>query len=197
RRNQKVIEETPAPGLVEATRERLFDAATRMGRAVKYRSAGTVEFVLDAATQDFYFLEVNTRLQVEHGVTETVTGIDLVECMVREAGGDTTLPKGTPRGAAIEVRLYAEDPARNYQPSTGTLTEVVFDPESRVDDWIEAGAEITPHYDPLLAKIITRGSTRAEAILALERSLSRTRVAGLETNLDYLKQVIATPEFRS
>ncbi len=197
RRNQKVIEETPAPGLSEATRARLFDAATRMGRAVKYRSAGTVEFVLDAATQDFYFLEVNTRLQVEHGVTETVTGVDLVEWMVREAGGDLRLHAPSPRGAAIEVRLYAEDPAKNYQPSTGTLTEVVFDEASRVDDWIEAGTEISPYYDPLLAKIITRGASREEAIVAMEGSLAKTRVAGVETNLEYLRQVLATPAFRS
>jgi urea carboxylase len=200
RRNQKVIEETPAPGLSDATRAQLFDAAARMGRAVKYRSAGTVEFVLDAATQDFYFLEVNTRLQVEHGVTETVTGVDLVEWMIREAGGALELPADTtrtPKGAAIEVRLYAEDPAKNYQPSTGTLMDVAFDETSRVDSWIEPGTEITPHYDPLLAKIITRGTTRDEAIEAMALSLSRTRVAGVETNLDYLKQVVATAEFRA
>jgi urea carboxylase len=171
-----------------------------MGRAVKYRSAGTVEFVLDAATQDFYFLEVNTRLQVEHGVTETVTGVDLVEWMVREAGGDFQAPavtRLTPRGAAIEVRLYAEDPAKNYQPSTGTLMDVAFDETSRVDGWIENGTEITPHYDPLLAKIITKGDTRDEAIAAMARSLAKTRIAGVETNLDYLKQVVATAEFRA
>ncbi|HEX4446070.1 MAG TPA: urea carboxylase, partial [Polyangiaceae bacterium] len=170
------------------------------GRAVKYRSAGTVEFVLDAATQDFYFLEVNTRLQVEHGVTETVTGVDLVEWMVREAGGDFQAPavtRLTPRGAAIEVRLYAEDPAKNYQPSTGTLMDVAFDETSRVDGWIENGTEITPHYDPLLAKIITKGDTRDEAIAAMARSLAKTRIAGVETNLDYLKQVVATAEFRA
>ncbi len=195
RRNQKVIEETPAPGLSQATREQLFDAALRMGRAVNYRSAGTVEFVLDAATQAFYFLEVNTRLQVEHGVTESVTGIDLVEWMVLEAGSALQLAAVTPRGAALEVRLYAEDPAKNYQPSTGTLTDVAFDEASRVDGWVEPGTEISPHYDPLLAKIITRGNTRDEAIDAMARSLARTRIAGVETNLAYLRQVIATPAF--
>ncbi len=204
RRNQKVIEETPAPGLSQATRERLFDAAPRMGRAVKYRSAGTVEFVFDASTQDFYFLEVNTRLQVEHGVTETVTGLDLVEWMILEAGSalhqapawnDAKLREA--RGAAIEVRVDAEDPAKNYQPSTGTLTEVVFDETSRVDGWVEAGTEISPYYDPLLAKIITRGDTREQALDAMDRSLSRTRIAGVETNLAYLRQVVATDAFRS
>ena len=196
RRNQKVIEETPAPGLSPATREQLFDAATRMGRAVKYRSAGTVEFVLDAATQEFYFLEVNTRLQVEHGVTESVTGIDLVEWMVLEAGSALRLAPVTPCGAAVEVRLYAEDPAKNYQPSTGTLTEVVWGEGARIDGWVEPGTEISPHYDPLLAKVITKGATREEAVAAMERSLSRTRIAGVETNLAYLQQVLATPAFR-
>ncbi len=197
RRNQKVIEETPAPGLSQATRELLFDAAGRLGRAVKYRSAGTVEFVLDAASQEFYFLEVNTRLQVEHGVTESVTGVDLVEWMVLEAGGALRLTPVTPRGAALEVRLYAEDPAKNYQPSTGTLTEVVFDEASRVDGWVEPGTEVSPHYDPLLAKIITRGETREEAIEAMARSLSSTRIAGVETNLAYLQQILETPAFRA
>jgi urea carboxylase len=197
RRNQKVIEETPAPGLSQATREQLFDAALRMGRAVKYRSAGTVEFVLDATTQAFYFLEVNTRLQVEHGVTESVTGIDLVEWMVLEAGSALRLAPVTARGAALEVRLYAEDPAKNYQPSTGTLTEVAFDEASRVDGWVEPGTEVSPYYDPLLAKIITTGSTRELAIDAMTRSLALTRIAGVETNLAYLRQVIATPAFRA
>jgi|CZKU01.1.fsa_nt_gi urea carboxylase len=197
RRNQKVIEETPAPGLSQATRERLFDAALRLGKAVNYRSAGTVEFVLDAATQDFYFLEVNTRLQVEHGVTESVTGIDLVEWMILEAGGALTPTPVVPSGAAIEVRLYAEDPAKNYQPSTGTLMEVSFDPEARVDGWVEPGTEVTPFYDPLLAKVITRGATRDEALDAMDRALSRTRIAGVETNLAYLRQILMNPAFRS
>ncbi|MDP9034321.1 MAG: urea carboxylase, partial [Myxococcota bacterium] len=196
RRNQKVIEETPAPGLSDRTRAKLFDATLRMGRAVHYRSAGTVEFVVDAVTQDFYFLEVNTRLQVEHGVTELVTGIDLVEWMLLEAASLPFLRPVTPRGAAIEVRVYAEDPAKQFSPCTGTLTEVFFDSSVRVDDWIEAGAEITPHYDPLLAKVIATGTTRNEAVASLQRSLSVTRIAGVETNLDYLRQVLAAPAFR-
>src|SRR5271165_35188 len=129
RRNQKIIEETPAPGLPDATRSRLFECALRLGRAVNYESAGTVEFVYDTATQEFFFLEVNTRLQVEHGLTEEVTGVDLVEWMLRQAAGEPDVLdrfSGEIRGAAIEVRLYAEDPAQNYQPSSGTLTEVAF-----------------------------------------------------------------------
>jgi urea carboxylase len=197
RRNQKVIEETPAPGLSEETRKKLFDAAVRMGRAVKYRSAGTVEFVLDASTQEFFFLEVNTRLQVEHAVTEAVTGIDLVEWMILAAASCLKLGPVTAQGAAIEVRVYAEDPAKDHQPNAGTVTEVAFDPGVRVDSWVEPGTEITPYYDPLLAKIIAVGRSRNDAIVTLDRSLSVTRIAGVETNLDYLRQVIATPEFRS
>ena len=197
RRNQKVIEETPAPGLLPATRDRLFDAAVRMGRAVKYQSAGTVEFVLDAASQAFFFLEVNTRLQVEHGVTEAVTGVDLVEWMILEASSSLRLEPVQARGAAIEVRVYAEDPAKEYQPSSGTITEIVFGGEARVDGWVEPGTEITPYYDPLIAKVIARGDTRDEAIRALERSLEATRIGGLETNLAYLRQIVSSAAFRS
>ncbi len=157
RRNQKLIEETPAPGLADAVRQGLLDAAVRLGRAVSYRSAGTVEFVLDVQTQEFYFLEVNTRLQVEHGVTEEVTGIDLVEWMIRLAAGERwALAAPTPRGVAIEVRIYAEDPAHQFRPSTGLLTHVRFDPMSRVETWVEDGTQVSPFYDPLLAKLITR-----------------------------------------
>jgi urea carboxylase len=197
RRNQKVIEETPAPGLAETTRARLFEAAMRMGRSVRYRSAGTVEFVLDSLTEDFYFLEVNTRLQVEHGVTESVTGVDLVEWMILEAGGELRLRPVRPRGAAIEVRVYAEDPAKNHQPSTGMITEVLFDEASRVDGWVEPGTNISPYYDPLLAKVITRGATRDQALGAMARSLDQTKIAGVETNLTFLAQIIATPAFRA
>src|SRR5436190_12487924 len=165
RRNQKVIEEAPAPGLRPEVRQQLHEAAVRMGRAAAYASAGTVEFVVDASTQEFFFLEVNTRLQVEHGVTEAVSGgaLDLVEWMVRLAADDLVLPAVAPAqsGAALEVRLYAEDPAKGFQPSTGRLTGVLL-PEAaaRCDSWIEPGLEITPHYDPLLAKIIVAGATR-------------------------------------
>src|SRR5262249_17320718 len=152
---------------------------------------GTVEFVVDAlsgAAGDpwaFYFLEVNTRLQVEHGVTEAVTGIDLVEWMVRQAAGELKLPVAAPaaRGAAIEVRVYAEDPAKQFRPSTGRLTEVALPAGARCDTWIERGLEITPHYDPLLAKIIVSGPDRARALARLRAALVDTELAGIETNL--------------
>ncbi|EWY40730.1 urea carboxylase [Skermanella stibiiresistens SB22] len=198
RRNQKVIEETPAPALTDAQRRGLFDAAERLGRAVGYQSAGTVEFIHDAETGEFYFLEVNTRLQVEHGVTEEVTGIDLVEWMIRQAAGET-LPLAEharrSEGASIQVRIYAEDPGRAYRPSSGVLTEVVFPTETRVETWVERGTEVTPFYDPLLAKIIVRGTDRAEAITKLRAALDQCRLDGIETNLRYLRQLAADPGF--
>jgi len=199
RRNQKVIEETPAPGLSEAQRSELHATAVRLAQAVHYRSAGTVEFVFDADSGAFYFLEVNTRLQVEHGVTEQVTGIDLVAWMVRLAAGElpplTTLAP-TPQGASIQVRLYAEDPARNFQPSAGLLTEVVFPADARVDAWVERGTEVPAWYDPMLAKLIVTAPDRAQALDRLDAALAATRLAGIETNLDYLRQVVREPVFR-
>jgi urea carboxylase len=196
RRNQKIIEETPAPGLTDQVRNRLFDCAVRLAASVNYRSAGTVEFVFDAESLEFYFLEVNTRLQVEHGVTEEVTGVDLVEWMVRLAAGERLdLQARSPRGASIQARLYAEDPARNFRPSTGLLTQARFPEDTRVDTWVGDGTEITPFYDPLLAKIIAHGENRAEALGRLRRALEDTRIAGIETNLDYLRQLVADPLF--
>ncbi len=200
RRNQKVIEETPAPGLAARTRARLLKAAVRLGRAVRYASAGTVEFVYDVHAGEFYFLEVNTRLQVEHGVTEEVTGIDLVEWMVRTAAGeppDLDAYVHAPRGHSIQVRLYAEDPVRNFRPSSGVLSHVTLPQEVRVDAWIEAGTEISAFYDPLLAKIIAHAPTRAEAVSKLEHALAHTDVYGVETNLDYLRSVLAHEVFRA
>src|SRR5271170_3328807 len=151
RRNQKIVEETPAPALSEETRSRLHAAAIRLGSAVNYQSAGTVEFVYDVSEEEFYFLEVNTRLQVEHGVTEEVTGIDLVEWMIRQAAADGfVMCAPAPRGASIEVRLYAEDPARSFRPSSGLITHARFAQDARVETWVEAGTEISPLYDPLL-----------------------------------------------
>ena len=200
RRNQKVIEETPAPGLSEAQRSALHATAVRLAAAVQYRSAGTVEFVYDAVTGQFYFLEVNTRLQVEHGVTEQVCGVDLVAWMVQLAGGDLP-PLNTlapaPKGASIQVRLYAEDPAKNFQPSAGLLTEVVFPSNARVDGWVERGTEVPAWYDPMLAKIIVTAADRETALGALDEALAATRIAGIETNLDYLKQVVRDPVFRT
>jgi urea carboxylase len=199
RRNQKVIEETPAPGLTNAQRSELHATAVRLAQAVNYRSAGTVEFVYDAATGQFYFLEVNTRLQVEHGVTEQVTGVDLVAWMVQLAAGD--LPPlaslaPTPQGAAIQVRLYAEDPAKNFQPSAGLLTEVVFPTDARVDGWVERGTEVPAWYDPMLAKLIVTAPDREQALQKLDAALAATHLAGIETNLGYLRQVVRDPVFR-
>jgi urea carboxylase len=197
RRNQKVIEETPAPRLTAATRAALHAAAERLGSSVNYASAGTVEFVVDASTQDFYFLEVNTRLQVEHCVTEEVTGIDLVEWMIRQAADELTLPAAAPEpnGAAIEVRVYAEDPGKNFQPSTGLLTRVRLPADARCDAWIADGTEITPYYDPLLAKIIVRGKDRAHALRSLRKALAETQLDGIETNLSYLQVILADDTF--
>ncbi|HEX3731191.1 MAG TPA: biotin carboxylase N-terminal domain-containing protein, partial [Opitutaceae bacterium] len=199
RRNQKVIEETPAPGLRPAARARLLECAARLGRAAGYQNAGTVEFVLDADSGEFYFLEVNTRLQVEHGVTEEVTGIDLVEWMVRQAAGELgSLADFRPaaRGAAIQVRLYSEDPGKNFQPASGVLTDVHFPAAARIETWVERGTEVSPFYDPLLAKIIVRGEDRDAARAGLAAALAETRMHGLETNLDYLRQIVDSAPFR-
>ncbi|MGO4713807.1 urea carboxylase [Bradyrhizobium sp. 2TAF24] len=200
RRNQKVVEETPAPGLSDAVRRRLHAAAVALGQRVAYESAGTVEFIYDVARADFYFLEVNTRLQVEHPITEAVFGVDLVEWMVRQAAGEDVLaglPPLAPYGAAIEVRLYAENPAAGFRPSAGRLTEVRFPGHVRVDGWIETGVEVTPFYDPMLAKLIVAGDTRADAIARLQQALQATTVAGIETNLEYLRTVVAAEPFQS
>ena len=188
RRNQKIIEETPAPGLSDEVRARLHEAAVRLARLVQYRSAGTVEFVYDVAACQFYFLEVNTRLQVEHGVTEEVFGIDLVEWMVRLAAGEALPPLTAPaRGASIQARVYAENPARQFRPSSGLVTRARFPADARIETWIADGTEVTPFYDPLLAKIITRGVDRADALGKLAAALRDTCIAGVETNLEYLR----------
>jgi urea carboxylase len=195
RRNQKVIEETPAPLLSDALRARLHKAATDLGAAVSYASAGTVEFIYDPQREEFYFLEVNTRLQVEHPVTEAVFGIDLVEWMIRQAAGEDVIGAASPlepKGAAIEARLYAEKPNSNFQPSAGLLTEVRFPANARIDGWISTGTEVTPFYDPMLAKIIVTGPDRASAIAALRTALSESSVSGIETNRGYLEAIAAS-----
>jgi urea carboxylase len=193
RRNQKVIEETPAPGISPQIRGQLFAAATKLGKIVNYASAGTVEFIYDNAEQKFYFLEVNTRLQVEHGVTEEVSGVDLVEWMVRLAAGELPALESlvpTSQGHSIQARIYAEDPNKNFQPSSGLLTEVVFPANTRVDTWIERGAEVSPYYDPLIAKIVVKGRDREDALKRMREALEETRICGIETNQNYLKRVI-------
>jgi urea carboxylase len=198
RRNQKVVEETPAPNLPQATREKLHAAAVQLGASVSYRSAGTVEFIYDAARDDFYFLEVNTRLQVEHPVTEMVTGLDLIECMLRVAAGDALdwpALNRAPQGAAMEVRLYAEDPLKNFQPSPGVLTDVHFPDGVRVDGWVSTGSEVSAFYDPMIAKLIVHGASREEALQKLRAALAETRLHGIASNLDYLRQVVADERF--
>jgi urea carboxylase len=200
RRNQKVVEETPAPHLPSATRARLLDAAIALGRAANYRSAGTVEFLYDGAKDEISFLEVNTRLQVEHGVTEEVTGVDLVEWMIRGADGDFAFLRSSrpeAKGVSIQARLYAEDPGQNYRPSSGRLTEVHFPDDARIDTWVDDGAEVSAYYDPLLAKVIVSAPDRPTAVKRLQRALAETRLCGLETNLGWLGEVAASEAFVS
>ncbi|GGY49056.1 urea carboxylase [Bacterioplanes sanyensis] len=209
RRNQKVVEETPAPNLPEATRQALHQAAIDLGRSVNYRNAGTVEFIYDQQRDEFYFLEVNSRLQVEHPVTEMVTGIDLVQWMIELASGTTpeqmagfsSATASAPRiqGAAIEVRIYAEDPLKNFQPAPGVLTHVQFpqDTHVRVDTWVSSGTEVSALYDPMLAKLIVHGEDRIDAMAKLQTALDHTSLAGIATNLDYLRQIIAWPQFQA
>ncbi len=200
RRHQKIIEESPSPRVDAALREAMGDAALRLARKLGYRSAGTVEFLLDDETGEFFFLEVNTRLQVEHPVTEAVTGIDLVREQLRIAQGE---PLGYRqdeirfRGAAIEARLYAEDPAADFLPATGTLVafEPAASPEVRWDSGVVAGSVIGTHFDPMLAKVIAYAPTRAEAAGRLALALERCHVGGVVTNRDFLVATLRTPVF--
>jgi urea carboxylase len=197
RRNQKVIEETPAPNLSDELRAELFLASEKLAKAVNYKSAGTVEYIYDTSSDKFYFLEVNTRLQVEHGITEEVCGVDLVEWMIKIAAGDNSdllNYKHNPKGHAIEVRVYAEDGGKNFQPSTGLITKVEFPNDIRVDTWIEDGCVVSPFYDPLLAKLIVVSNTREENISKLQNVLEKSRIYGIESNLSYL-ETISKQEF--
>ncbi|ONI88590.1 urea carboxylase [Actinosynnema sp. ALI-1.44] len=198
RRNQKVVEECPAPDLPDDVSRRLVAAAVALGESVSYRSAGTVEFVYDPDRREEAFLEVNTRLQVEHPVTEAVYGIDLVAWMLRLADGDTAMFSGTltPRGHAVEARVYAEDPNEGHRPSAGLLTGVHFPAGTRVDTWVEAGSTVTTHYDPLLAKVIVTGTDRADALDRLGVALAETRIDGIRTNLGQLRAAAEHPDVR-
>ncbi|MCT2399540.1 urea carboxylase [Novosphingobium mangrovi (ex Huang et al. 2023)] len=198
RRNQKVVEEAPAPLLPEAVRSELMAAAVRLGEAAQYRSAGTVEFLYDADRQHFFFLEMNTRLQVEHGVTEEVMGLDLVEWMVRGGAGDFSFldeAPSMPQGHSIQMRLYAEDPSLDYRPTSGTLTAVEFPSDIRVETWCEAGSSVSAWYDPMLAKLIVHAPNRAEAVKAAQAAMAQSRVDGIETNLRWLREVVQSPAF--
>ncbi|MFD1715019.1 urea carboxylase [Amnibacterium flavum] len=194
RRNQKVIEESPAPALPPSVRETMHAAALRMCEQVGYRSAGTVEFVYDAAREEVAFLEVNTRLQVEHPVTEEVHGVDLVEWMVRLGLGKTELPTvPAPRGHAVEARIYAEKPDLGGLPSTGRISGVVTPEGVRFDTGISVGSDVSAHYDPLLGKLIVHAETRDAAFAALRAAIDGSRIDGVATNLGLLAAAADTP----
>ena len=200
RRHQKILEESPSPRVDAALREAMGEAALRLARALGYRSAGTVEFLLDDESGEFFFLEVNTRLQVEHPVTEAVTGIDLVREQLRIAAGE---PLGYEQsdiafsGFSIEARLYAEDPANDFLPATGTLVayEPAASPKVRWDSGVAQGSLIGTDFDPMLAKVIAHGPTRSEAAGRLALALERTHLGGVVTNRDFLVATLRTPEF--
>ena len=196
RRQQKVIEEAPAPGMDKATRQAMGDAAVRAARAVDYVGAGTVEFVVEDG--EFYFLEMNTRLQVEHPVTEAVTGLDLVEWQLRIAAGES-LPFDQDdvalHGHAVEARIYAENPRRNFLPSTGTLHRVSFPATVRVDSGVRTGSDVSAHYDPMMAKVVAHGCDRRQAMAALRIALAEMEIAGVEHNVAWLANVLDHPDF--
>ncbi|QEU62763.1 Dur1,2 [Kluyveromyces lactis] len=199
RRNQKVIEETPAPNLPEATRAKMRAASERLGSLLKYKCAGTVEFIYDEQRDEFYFLEVNARLQVEHPITEMVTGLDLVEWMLRIAANDSPDFDNTKievSGASIEARLYAENPVKDFRPSPGQLTSVSFPSWARVDTWVKKGTNVSAEYDPTLAKIIVHGKDRNDAIMKLNQALNETAVYGCITNIDYLRSIASSKMFK-
>ena len=199
RRHQKVVEESPAPNLDAEVADAMHDAARKAGEAIGYRGAGTVEFLYDPATERFWFLEMNTRLQVEHPVTELVHGVDLVgmQLFVAETPGLLGWSVAEPAGHAIEVRLYAEDPAEGYQPQSGTLTtfEIPVEDGIRVDAGFETGSEVSTHYDAMLAKVIAHAPTREAAARKLASVLGRARIHGLVTNRDLLVRVLRDPAF--
>jgi acetyl/propionyl-CoA carboxylase alpha subunit len=197
RRHQKMLEESPSPALDDELRARISEAAAAFGRAVAYRSAGTAEFMFDDATGEFSFLELNGRIQVEHPVTELVTGVDLVREQLRIASGEQ-LGGGLadPNGHAVEVRLYAEHP-RTFLPQAGRVERVRLPEAIRVDRGVEEGDDVPVAYDPMIAKLIAHGATRAEALDRLSDALAETEVSGLVTNLPFLRWLVAHPEVRA
>lgn len=201
RRNQKVVEEAPAANIPDAVRQSMQEVALRLMSAIHYRNAGTVEFVYDMLSDQFYFLEVNTRLQVEHGVTEEVYGVDLVRWMIEVGAGESSLPAVAPepKGHAIQVRLYAEDPFKNFQPSAGLLTQVEFpqDDNVRIDHWIKSGLEISPFFDPMLAKVICYADNREQALLNLSNTLDEIKLYGIETNREYVQEILNNEVFQA
>ncbi|MFC9972433.1 acetyl/propionyl/methylcrotonyl-CoA carboxylase subunit alpha [Spirillospora sp. NPDC127200] len=197
RRHQKVVEETPSPAVADELRALMLGAAIKAGETVGYRGAGTVEFLLDPATEEFFFLEMNTRLQVEHPVTELVTGIDLVEQQLRIAAGEpVTFTEARPRGHAVEFRVYAEDPQRFLpQPGRIKVWEEPVGEGVRIDAGYAEGNTVTPFYDPLLAKLCVYGVDRPAALARARSALAAFRIEGLKTNLPFLAEVLERPEF--
>ena len=200
RRHQKLVEESPAPGLSTALKEGLTRAAVSGARAIGYVNAGTMEFLVEASG-DFWFLEMNTRLQVEHPVTEEVTGLDLVVAQLRVAAGEP-LPwrqgEIVQRGAALECRIYAEDPAKGFLPTPGTVTALVL-PEGegvRVESGVAVGSEVSVHYDPLLLKLVTGDATRVDAVARMDKALEACVIEGIKTTIPFLRRVVAHPDFR-
>ncbi|RIK32412.1 MAG: acetyl-CoA carboxylase biotin carboxylase subunit [Anaerolineae bacterium] len=200
RRYQKIIEETPSPLLTPALRKQMGEAAVNAARAVNYYNAGTIEFIVDPDTLQYYFLEMNTRLQVEHPITEAVTGLDLVQWQIRVAAGERfpySQEQLTQRGHAIECRIYAEDPANGFLPSAGKLLQFIEPrgPGIRVDSGFRAGDEVTHFYDPLLAKLIVHAENRETAIQKMQASLREFVVHGVTTNIDFMQAVLSHPDF--
>lgn len=200
RRNQKVVEEAPTPFISPETREQMLDAAVAAAQAINYTNAGTIEFLVDAS-QNFYFLEMNTRLQVEHPITEEISGLDLVEWQLKIASGETLTVKRedlTINGHAIEVRIYAEDPVKFF-PSPGTIQtfSIPHGEGIRHELSVEAGSVVTPFYDPMIAKLVTHGDTRDVAIERMTDALDQYEVTGIKTNIPLLRKIMAHPVFKS
>ncbi len=198
RRHQKVVEEAPAPGLPDAVRKKLGEAAVKAVQALGYENAGTIEFIMDSKTYEFFFMEMNTRLQVEHPVTEMITGLDLVEWQLRVAAGEKlplTQKQIECSGHAFEARLYAEDPSHEFLPQTGRVQAFFKADAARIDTGVDEGDEVTIHYDPMIAKIIVHGKDREEAAHKMQQALRGTAVSGLRTNQEFLSGIFAHPEF--
>ena len=200
RRHQKLLEEAPSPALSENLRRDMMKAALKAVRAVDYRNAGTIEFLLDERGQ-FYFMEMNTRIQVEHGVTEMVTGTDLIIEQIRVAMGEPlsfTQEEVTPRGHAIECRINAEDPSKNFRPCPGRITDMYLPGGKgvRIDSAIYSGCEVSPYYDSMITKLIVFAATRKEAIAKMHRALGEVIIEGITTNIDFLYEIMERPDYQ-
>jgi 3-methylcrotonyl-CoA carboxylase alpha subunit len=198
-----VIEESPAPGLPAAVREKMTSAAVALAASQRYAGAGTVEFIVDAASFEFFFLEMNTRIQVEHPVTEMVTGLDLVNLQLRLARGDTLVDlvqdRITSQGHAIECRIYAENPDKMFLPSPGKLNVLQLPAATatvRIDTGVQAGDAITAYYDPMIAKLICRGDTRDDALTTMTEALAASHIEGISSNIQFLRRALDHPAFR-